>query len=202
MRVFRGFVLIDVLMAIMLSTLLVIVVAVFSRETMIFSSFVERHQQIRQESFALVNTTLASLIREAVAIDYENSDEHRLSLFMDKWERDDRRVQISWEQGESVDGEERSQLILVRGDEETVLNSSKTVITAFDLEYSRNPKTVSGDQLQDARAYQPMVSVYLAARYQRPDGAQDRVQFSFWEDPRVSYRGTYALRNYSFSNLR
>ena len=197
----RAYTIIDITIAITLSSFLVLFIAGFIREVMIYSTFITRHQQIRQESFAVVNNTLASLIREAVAIDYEGSDEGKLSLFMDKFETPSKRILVSLEGEDASDvSDERSQLVLQKGEEKTYLNSQKTYITSLQFEYPTNAKTVSLDRLQGVRALQPMVRVKVASRYQRP--VEDGRVYSFFENPRVSYEGAFALRNYSFSNLR
>jgi len=202
MKLLRGYTLIDVMIAVTLSSFLVLFIAGFIREVMIYSTFITRHQQIRQETFALVNNVLASVIREAVAIDYEASSPEKLALFMDKFESPSERMLLSLEQqAASGTSDERSQLVLEKGAKKTYLNSQKTYISAFELEYPTNAKTVVADRLQDVRALQPMVRVRVASRYQRPMVDEKRT-YSFLENPRVSYEAAFTLRNYSFSNLR
>jgi len=88
MRLFlNGFTLIDVLIAVTLCSLLVLLLGTFLNDVFQYSKFLSQHQQIRTETFALVNNTLASLIREATAIDYSKSSDGQLSLFMDKYEK-------------------------------------------------------------------------------------------------------------------
>jgi hypothetical protein len=201
-RKLRGYTVIDVVIAVTLSSFLVLFIAGFIREVMIYSTFITRHQQVRQETFALVNNVLASVIREAVTIDYESSSPEKLALFMDKFESPSERVFVSVEQqAANESSDERSQLVLEKGTKKTYLNSQKTYITSFDLEYPTNAKTVSAERLQDVRALQPMVRAKVASRYQRPVVDDERT-YSFLDNPRVSYEGAFTLRNYSFSNLR
>lgn len=209
----KGFTLIDVLIGVTLTSFLVFFVASFIRETMLYSTFVARHQQIRQETFALVNNAIAGLVREAVAIDYAESTSERLALFMDKFESPSKRISIvlvgdeadeddelEEEWGLKTSDEKRSQLVILREKEPPIfLNSPRTYITSFDFEYPQNPRTAS--DLADARALQPLVRVKLSSRFQRPTD-DDPGLLSFLEDPRVSYQAAYALRNYSLSNLR
>lgn len=201
-RMFPGYTVIDVVIGMTLCSFLVLFIAAFIREVMIYSTFITRHQQIRQETFAIVNHVLAAVIREAVAIDYNGSSEEKLSLFTDKFETPNKRVSVELEsEAANESSEERSQLVLKQGGEEIFLNSQKTYITDFSVEYPTDAKSVAADRLQDLRALQPMVKVRVASRYQRPVEARDRV-YSFWENPRVSYEAAFTLRNYSFSNLR
>jgi hypothetical protein len=121
---------------------------------------------------------------------------------MDKFETPSRKILVSLEREDLSDvADERSQLVFQKGDEKTYLNSQKTYITSLQFEYPTNAKTVSSERLQDVRALQPMVRVKVASRYQRPVEDDERT-YSFLDNPRVSYEGAFALRNYSFSNLR
>lgn len=202
----RGFSLPDVLVAVTLTSFLVVLLAQFVGDVLKYSQFVAQHQQIRSETFALVNNALSSIIREAVAIDYSDSSETQLALFMDKYETPSKRVVISVEQDLSaLPGGSRndlSQLVLERGSRRMYLNSPLTFVESFRVEYPENPRSFSGDALQSARAQQPMVRVTLKSRYQHAEGERGRSEFGWYENPQISYAGAYTLRNYSFSNLR
>ncbi|MDP2691933.1 MAG: hypothetical protein Q8O95_06060 [bacterium] len=199
----RGFTLADVLIAVTLTSFLVILLTGYVRDAMAYSSFVSKHQQVRSEAFALVNNTLASLIREAVAIDYERTTETELALFMDKNEEQSMLISLDQNMSEK-DGvkQDESQLVLNTGDEMIYLNSTQTFVDDFQVTTTADPTDLDASQLQEARAKQPMVKVTVKARHQRLDGARDRSDFSFWEDPWISYTGAYTLRNYSLSSLR
>lgn len=195
----RAFTLIDVLIGVTLTSFLVFFVASFIRETMLYTTFVARHQQIRQETFALVNNALAGLIREAVAIDYQESNEKQLALFLDKFENDSMKVVVRLDEVTTSDGEKRAQVVLERGAKTMYLNSPRTFVTGLHFEYPPNPRLET--EIADARSLQPMVRVKLSSRFQRPTD-DDPALLSFLEDPRVSYQAAYTLRNYSLSNLR
>lgn len=184
MRTLKGFTLVDVLIALTLSSFLLILVFSFLREVMIFSTFIARHEKLRRETFTLLHFAIGPLIREAVAIDYEHSTPQKLSLFMDKFERPESTVIVALERS-SEEGHERSQLVLMRGNEKMYLHSPSTVITDFQFEYPVNPK--GAKNLQIMRAFQPIIRVAVKARF---------------KESRVSYQAAYTLRNYSFSNLR
>lgn len=196
----RGFALTDVLIAVTLSSFLVILLGTFIKDSVKFSTFVSRHQQIRSETFALVNNTLASLIREAVAIDYSESNENKLSLYFDKYESGDQKVSI--ELVTFPEAEDAAQLKLTTPDKEIYLNSKLTVVEDFIVEFPENPALSSSAERQRMRAHQPMVRVTVKSRHQHPDGQRGRSAYEFYEDPHISYSAAYTLRNYSFSNLR
>ena len=196
----RAFALTDVLIAMTLSSFLVILLATFIKDSVKFSTFVSRHQQIRAETFALVNNTLSSLIREATAIDYANTNEHQLSLYFDKYESEEQKITIQLEAYKST--EDTAQLKLITPEKEIYLNSKLTVVEGFDIEVPPNPATASSAERQRMRAHQPMVRVTIKTRHQHPDGQRGRSAYEFYEDPHVSYSSAYTLRNYSFSNLR
>lgn len=189
----------DVLMGVTLSVFLVLVLVNFVGDVMRYSQFIARHQQLRSDVFALMNSTLPKLIREAASIDYSNSHEHQLSLFMDKQET--RRVTISLQPEIFDSREDLSQLVLREGDQIVVLHSSQSFIEDFSVHYASDP-TVNGlERLQDERARQPMVQYSLQARAQRLGGSRERKAFVFFDDPRIAYQAVSTLRNYSFSNL-
>jgi|CXWL01.1.fsa_nt_gi hypothetical protein len=183
-----GFTLIDVMISVVLTSVLVFFVATFARDVLHFSAFVSRHQLVRQEAFALMNTTLALMIREASAIDYSKSDEHQLALFMDKFERT--RLTIVWDQ-------EQGKVFIKKSTGDIALNSSRVEIT--DLVFSFL-KPTDIQEFDDFRSLQPSVQITLIARLHQPDN--DRSHYAFWEDPQISYTTSYTLRNYSASSLR
>lgn len=195
----KGFTLVDVLIAVSLTSFLVILLMVFIGETIKYSTFISRHQQIRSESFAMVNNTLAALIREAVSINYTATDEDTLVLYMSKLEDSSSEVMINLVSDSAAD---TGQLQLTWGEQTMMLNSSRTVVEDFVVRVPDNPKNLSGAALQAARARQPLVEVTVRSRHQFAAEGMDSNDLTFFQDPRVSYSATYALRNYSFSSLR
>jgi len=188
LRTLPGFTLIDVMISMILTSVLVFFVATFARDVLHFSVFVSRHQLIRQEAFALVNTTLALMIREASAIDYSASNDHQLTLYMDKFETT--RLTIVWDQ-------EQGKMFVKKASGDLALNSSRVEITGLDFSFL---KPMDVKDFDDFRSQQPSVQISLSARLSQPD--DDRGHYAFWEDPQISYVTRYTLRNYSYSNLR
>jgi len=188
----------DVLIAVTLTSFLVFLLASFVSQVIQFKTYFVRHQQIRSEGFALVNNTLPTLIREAVAIDYTETTPDTLVLFVDK--REKKRVKVYLEPLAQVSADDTRQLVLEGPSGKVYLNSQNTVVDEFEVGVTDDPR-VAQDVAQ-ARANQPMVSVRVAVRHQRPESARGRQMFGFFEDPRVSYQAAYTLRNYSFSSLR
>lgn len=183
-----GFTLVDVMVSVVLTSVLVFFVATFARDVLHFSVFVSRHQLVRQEAFALMNTTLALMIREATAVDYSKSDEHQLTLYMDKFERT--RLTIAWDQ-------ENGKVFVKKASGDLALSSSRVEITDLSFSFLK-PSDVK--DFDDFRSQQPSVQISLSARLRQPD--DDRTHYAFWEDPQVSYLTRYTLRNYSYSNFR
>jgi hypothetical protein len=194
----RGFTLADVLIAVTLTSILVILVTSFIGQTVTVTRYLSQHQQIRSESFAILNNTMSSLLREAIAIDCVRSNDRELFLFLDKFETEARTLHLRLVQ---ESGEDRSQLVLTRGDQTIYLNSERTHIEDFELSYYPPFPSGTACSLED-RLFQPLVSMKLLSRHQRAEGARERDTFSFFEDPKVSFRTTYVLRNTSFSNSR
>lgn len=196
-----GFTLVDVLVGIVMTSFLVLVILRFSTEVARYNAYISRHQQIRSETFALINNTLATLIRQAASLDYANTNQSKLGLFMDKLERDRVMIELKTvpQQGGDSPSDKKSQLVLTRGSKVIYLNSTRTVFETFDVQTTKKPSSAN---LQQERSIQPIVRITLQARHQRNEGALSRTVFSFFEDPWISYKTSYTLRNYSFSNLR
>lgn len=184
----RGYALVDILIAISMSTILVILLTIFIRDSMQFVSYVEKHRQLRSEVFTLMNFTLPLLIREATGVDSTASKEGTLSLFLDPFEKKKALITSS-----------ASQLILQQKENTWYLSTGKIEIESLQFQWTPKP---SGKTLQEDRVYQPLVRVRIVARAKRPEGFEGRTVFSFFEDPRVSYEAVFSLRNYSFSSLR
>jgi len=192
-----GFTLIDVMIGMVITGIIVLLIALFVRDMLRYSYFVANHQQIRQESFALVNNLLAAVLREAVAVDYTRTNDNTLVLYMDKLES--KTITITVVQDLDVD---KSQLVIDKGGVLTYLNSPKTFVTEFAVQVL--PESVETATIKDDRSYQPMVEVYLAVRMQKPENriGQPDKDFFAWELPRISYASQYTLRNYSYSSLQ
>ena len=178
----RGMVLVDTMVAIFLIGVMVLLLGVFVREGWEFSLTVKRSQQLRQETFALVQNVLPSLLREASAIDYAHSSEQELVLYLDKWTRD-RVLRVFWDQ---VD--ERSRLVLEKDGEEQPLTSDQIFLTDLEFRYSTDP-TSSAEEFSRLRTFQPMVSVRVGARHRDA------------EKPLLTYQSSFTLRNATFSTL-
>ncbi|MDF2379300.1 MAG: hypothetical protein P1V18_03715 [Candidatus Gracilibacteria bacterium] len=196
----KGFTLIDVLIAVSLTSFLVILLTLFIGETIQYTTFITRHQQIRSESFAIVNNTLASLIREAVSIDYSQTNETTLVLNMNKQEDASARVKVEIATPSPPD-DTRSQLQMSWGNQHIMLNSSRTYIDEFVVTVPKRVENVRST-LQADRARQPMVEVTVRSRHQFAAEGAKAENMTFFQNPQVSYTGVYTLRNYSFSSLR
>ena len=188
------------MIAIVMSSFVVLLLARYIGDTIKYSNFFVGHQRLRQESFAMINNMLASIVREASAIDYAGTDEDTLSLFMDKYEWEKIKIEVRKDPDADSD---ISQLSIVQGDKMFFLNSPKTYVYKFEVGV---PEVVNGtyDEEDKYRDYQQMVRIKLSTRAQRKVVIEDRnaEDYGFFELPRISYSGAYTLRNYSFSNLR
>lgn len=201
----KGFTLTDVLIAVTLTSVIVILVAKFVGESLLYTTYFSRHQQIRSETYALVNNVLATVIREAVAIDYQTSSTPaQLALYMDKFESEAKKITFKIKTAPATaDDLARSQLVMQIGTgPEKILNSERTFIEDFRVAFTEDPTVGSSSGLQDRRSIQPMVEVYLQSRFQRLNESRPDDSYTFFEDPRISFQSRYTLRNYSFSNLR
>jgi len=173
----RGYTLLDMMVAMIMISVMVVLLGVFVQQATEFAIFRERSEQLRRESFAVMQQILPSFIREAVAIDYERSTGQEMVLWMDKWTRDDA-VSVKVEEG---------QLILERNGEGMGLLSENVQVSDLRFEYSENPKVAEDVSL--SRTYQPMVSVSL------------QIEWAETQQPRLWYESAFTLRNASLSTL-
>lgn len=173
----RGSTLLDMMVAMMMISVMIVLLGVFVQQATEFSIDRERSEQLRRESFAVIQQILPSFIREAVAIDYVRSSDQELVLWMDKWARDDA-VSVK------VDG---GQLVLARNGAVMDLLSEDVRVSSLRFEYSENPK--EAQDLSLSRTYQPMVSVSM------------QTEWAETQEPRLWYESAFTLRNASLSTL-
>ncbi len=184
----RAFTLVDVMMGVVLTTVLLFLMTGFVREVLFYHQSLAQHQQIRSDLFQLTHDLIPAVLKKSTGIDYEQTTEKVLSLFMDPYEQET--LQFEWRE----DSEGFGELIYRSQDEVYRLHGSKTLIEDISWSYPDHPAVLGQDRLQDLRALQPLVSFRIQARF-RSDQALAR-------PIRLAYQAATALRNVSLSSYR
>lgn len=187
----RAYVLADVMMAITLSSVLVLLLGIFVTDTLRYTRFMSAHNTLRKEAFELVSTTLPAFIREASAIDYRHSRDDVMGLFMDKEEHHSMSISKKVHEGEAF-----GRIVLESQGETIPLHSDRLRVDQLLFSFAEHP-SLSHQDLQEARSFQPIVFIDFIAHSAELDSLN-----GFFSQPRIRYQTAISLRNFSASNLR
>lgn len=168
-----------------------------------FKEVIRFKKDLNFESSAVLNNTIASMIRSGFALNYDEMDAtvsegisegvsaevDRLSVFTDRAETQFFTIYREPLHNDS-NGEESARLMLEYSNGDVFpLHSSQMVVEDFDIQVPEDPRE-SGD-----RDIQPYVSLYVRAHRQHSLVRDNEDKLMAHELVTASYRTTFALRN-------
>lgn len=178
----RAFTLVDVMMGVVMTSMLLVLMTGFVKDTLIHHRSISQFQQLRSDVFRLSSQVFPKLIRESSGIDYAQTTDMVLSLFTDAYEQES--LQIIYQKTDEGLGE----LVYQQGDTVTRLHSSLIDIEDMSWIYPEFPRSSSQKDLQ------PVVAFRIQARFAS--------ELPLERPVRLAYEGLSTLRNVSFSSYR
>jgi hypothetical protein len=184
----KGFTLVDVMMGVVLTTVLLFLMTGFVRDVLFYHKALAQHQEIRSDLFRITHDVFPEVLRKATGIDYAQSNDRVLSVFIDAYEQET--VQFLWRE----DSEGFGELVYQDDDQEFRLHAQQTVIEALEWNSPEHPASLGADRLLVERALQPLVTFRIQASFRSNEALARPI--------RLAYQGAAALRKVSFSSYR